>query len=96
MSITIGVTPDSSATLRSLQAFIQQQEEIQGPLTGLGNDGEKTVIEIDNDSTPPAKLAILKLTIGDMTPSITGHDHICTGNCFINNQKLRISAYRPR
>jgi hypothetical protein len=95
MSVKIGADSDSSSTLEKLQLFIQQQEEIQGLLIGLGNDGVHTVIEIDNDQDPPAKPAILKQAIGDIAASITGHVFICKGNCFIAGQKLQIAAYRP-
>jgi hypothetical protein len=94
MSVTIAADSHSSSTLKKLQLFIKQQEEIQGILIGLGNDGVHTVIEIDNDQNPPANPAILKQTIGDIAISIPGHNFICKGNCFIAGQKLQIAAYR--
>ena len=88
--------------LSDLQKVVQQNEQILGPLTALGNaqdlDGTKfTLLTLDMAQAPPddTHLAVLGPCVGGTAPPRAEHTVICTGECYIIGQLQTLAAYRP-
>jgi hypothetical protein len=53
------VTADPDVPLEAVNAIIEQQEQILGPLVSIGNDGKVTFLTFDLDREPPDKHAMV-------------------------------------
>lgn len=95
MSINIEFDSGKNVSLVSLQSFIQQTEQLLGPLVGIGHNTNQNVVSIDDNLPPPNNYAILKVAVGVNVTNLTNHLVICQGACFINNQLIQLIAYRP-
>jgi hypothetical protein len=83
---------DKSVTLETLNTLAQQQEQVVGPLTLIGNDGGKTLLSFDLDRDPPSIL--VKITPSD-SGAPQGTAIVSTGVCFIGGNLTNVVAYRP-
>lgn len=66
-------------SLSDLNKIVTQNENQLGPLTGIGNDGNQTLLTFDMDQDPPTKHAVI--AAGNTVPS--GSTQVCTGKVFI-------------
>lgn len=87
---TIGAKKETS--LADLNTIVSQQEDLLGPLTGIGNDGDQTLLTFDMDEDPPTKHAVIAAA-GDALPS--GSTQVCTGKVFISSTLTDCVATRP-
>lgn len=89
--MTTIVTAEPDTDLATLNTFVAQQENVlQGPLTKIGNDGNKTTLDIDDLEGKPEKNA--KITTG--APP-TGATVISKGRIFVSGALTSATSYRP-
>jgi hypothetical protein len=81
-------------TLADFQTVVQENEGIFGPLAGLGNDGENSIITL-TVGAKPNKRVVLEVIESENPPDKDGHQLICTGDCLVNGQSTKVAAYRP-
>lgn len=87
---TIGAP--KSLSLSDLNKAVSQNEAQLGPLTGIGNDGNQTLLTFDMDPDPPAKYAIIAAAVGN-PPS--GSTTVCKGTVFVAGTLTAAIATRP-
>ncbi len=92
--ILTDVTFPGTHSLNELEQFVDQQEEILGPLVNLGNAGPNSVLTFDMSSPPPSRFVILRMTPGGNTPVVDGFGLVCQGNCLIGGQLTGVAALR--
>jgi hypothetical protein len=86
------VNADPSWDLPTLNTFVAQQENtLAGPLTGIGNSGGQTTLEIDVMGGIPSKNAVV-ITTG-APPA--GSTQIGIGKIYVSGTLTDGTAYRP-
>ena len=75
---TIGA--DQSLSLSDLNTVVAQNEDLLGPLVGIGNDGTQSLLTFDMDQNPPTKHAVIAAAGGHLPP---GSSKVCEGKIFI-------------
>lgn len=88
------VTFPGTHSLSELEQFIDQQEEILGPLVNLGNAGPNSVLTFDMSDPPPTRFVVLRTTSDGNSPTIDGFSMVCQGNCLIGSQLTGVAALR--
>ena len=90
----IGVSKDKS--LQDLNTIVSQREAILGPLVKIGNDGSKeTVLTFDSDQEPPAKHAVISVTVVGEAIIPSGSTKVAEGKVFIAGGLMGAVATRP-
>jgi Transglycosylase SLT domain len=92
--ITTDVTFPGTSGLSELETFVDQEEEVLGPLVNLGNAGPNSVLTFDMSSPPPKQFVILRTTPGGATPVVAGFTLVCQGNCLVGGQLTGVAALR--
>jgi hypothetical protein len=82
---------DKTTSLVDINKIVVEQEQLLGPLTGIGNDGNQTQLTFDMDQDPPAKNAVI--APGATVPG--GSTKVCTGTIFIASKLTASIATRP-
>ena len=86
------VTAEPDWDLTKLNTFIGQMENaFVGPLTKIGNDGNKTTLAIDSLGGKPAKHSLVTT---DDVPD--GGTKINTDKIFISGELKNATAYKPK
>jgi hypothetical protein len=85
------VSPEMS--LPKLQAVVQQEEELVGPLASIGNDGTVTLLTFDLTQGPPQNTTVLMF--GDSASRLRGNASTRLGKAFLEGRLEDIVAYRP-
>jgi hypothetical protein len=93
--LTTATTIAGTSTLSELESFIDQNEEVLGPLVDLGNAGPNSVLTFDQSDPPPQQFVILRATLpGGITPVVPGYSLVCQGNCLVGGVLTGVAALR--
>ena len=91
MPIPETIAAARATSLSDLNILVSQQEDLLGPLTGIGNDGDQTLLTFDMDQDPPTIHAVIAAA-GDTLPA--GATQVCTGKVFIRSKLTDCVATR--
>ncbi len=84
-------------SLGVFQTVVRQNEEIFGPLVGLGKKDQYNTITLCIGTSPePDKLAVLETYASDAPPDKAGYELICSGECLVDGKPAKVAAYRPK
>jgi hypothetical protein len=83
------VTADPYLPLEAVNAVVELQEQILGPLVSIGNDGKVTFLTFDLDREPPFKHAMV--AIGTPPPNVAA---IAEGKIFVAGRLTDVTAFR--
>jgi hypothetical protein len=84
-----------SQDLAALQTFVQQQEQIFGPLKSLASANGNNIVTWTIGTSPDAgHLAQLSAYTGAAPPPKAGFTIVCSGTCLVSNAVQQVAAYR--
>jgi len=89
---TIGAP--KTLALIDLNKLVAQQEELLGPLIGIGNDGNQTLLTVDMAEDPPETFAVIVPTFAGQAVVPQGSVKVCEGKVFITSQLIDAIATR--
>src|SRR4051794_5865 len=85
-----------SAPLADFQTFVQQQEEIFGPLESLASLNGNNIMTFKIGQSPDNDHQIELATYeGNDPPRKAGKQVVCVGKCLVSNALRNVAAYRP-
>lgn len=91
--VTIRVPGGQS--LPVFETSVQQEEGVNGFLKALGNNGNENILTIERKRPPiPTKRAKLETYDGAAPPAKADHSIVCTGDCLVAGQSVKVVAYR--
>ena len=96
MTTTVQKAYGGAKPLSELQAVVQQQEGIFGPLQSLSMQPPNNVMTLIVGPSPPLTERALLETYTDHPPAKTGAILICVAECLVNGQSAKVAAYRPK
>ena len=95
MATPAPVGVDKATSLPDINTIISQQEDVLGPLIGIGNDGAQTILTFDTDPPAPANHAVVTADSGGQPATPAGSTQVCRGSLFIAGALTAATASRP-
>jgi hypothetical protein len=95
MTTTVQKACDGNKPLDYLQAVIQQEEGIFGPLQSLAAQAPNNVITMIVGPSPPSSQRAVLATYDGHPPEKPGATLICVADCLVDGNTAKVAAYRP-
>lgn len=93
---TVQKACEGTQSLSYLQAVIQQEEGIYGPLQSLAVQPPNNVFSLVIGPSPPTGQRALLETYAGHPPEKPNAVLICVADCLVDGTLTKIAAYRPK